>query len=232
VLIGYALFRSRMKQVRIQYAAVLEERQRIAREIHDTLAQGFIGISLQLELVSQSLAKAPEIARQHLDHARLLTRTSMADARRSIWNLRSPELAASDLPTLISRRSAEIAAHTGCKVALNLSGSYHELDKYVEEQLLRIVEESVTNAVRHASATRVDIDLTYEQWTLRLAVRDNGCGFDVETISSNGHFGLSGMRERAKNIGSALVVQSARGQGTEISLQLNLDGIDKISAKR
>jgi signal transduction histidine kinase len=115
---------------------------------------------------------------------------------------------------------------------LNLSGSYHELDKYVEEQLLRIVEESVTNAVRHASASRVDIDLTYEQWTLRLAVRDNGCGFDVETISSNGHFGLSGMRERAKNIGSALVIQSAKGQGTEISLQLDLDSLDKFSAKR
>jgi signal transduction histidine kinase len=216
-----------MKQVSIKYAAVLEERQRIARDIHDTLAQGFVGISLQLELVSKLLVQAPEAARQHLDQARVLARNSLADARRSIWNLRSPEIAATDLPSLISRRALEIAAHADCKVSFNLSGTYHELDKHIEEQLLRIAEESVTNALRHSSASRVDIDLIYQERRLRLAVRDNGRGFDAAGLSGNGRYGLSGMRERAQYIGSMLVVNSAIGQGTEISLQVDLGSSER-----
>jgi signal transduction histidine kinase len=117
-------------------------------------------------------------------------------------------------------------------VSFNLSGTYHELDKHIEEQLLRIAEESVTNTVRHSSASQVNIDLIYEERRLRLVVRDNGRGFDANAISANGRYGLKGMRERATQIGSVLVVNSANGQGTEISLQLDLGGAESGRPQR
>jgi ligand-binding sensor domain-containing protein/signal transduction histidine kinase len=221
-LLGWQSYLLRVRGIESRFAAVLAERNRIAREIHDSLAQGLAGISLQLELVSKMLASSTDSARNHLNQARLLTRQSLADARRSLWDLRSGALESSDLPTSLSSSARHLTAETGVETKFQVSGEFRELDRHIENNLLRIGQEAITNAVKHARAQRIDISLEFDANTVRLSVRDNGRGFDCEQPPppAGGHFGLVGMRERAEQIGGRLTVSSSPGAGTEISAEV------------
>ena len=225
-LIGWQSYLLRVRGIESRFAAVLAERNRIAREIHDSLAQGLAGISLQLELVAKMLASSTDSARNHLNQARLLTRQSLADARRSLWDLRSAALESSDLPTSLSSSARHLTAESGVETQLQVSGVFRELDQHIENNLLRIGQEAITNAVKHARAQRIDISLDFAPKTVRLSVRDNGRGFDCEQSLSpdRGHFGLVGMRERAEQIGGRLTVSSSPGAGTEISAEVPVGG--------
>ncbi len=227
LVLGYLVYRWRVLEVEAQWSAVLRERGRIAREIHDTLAQGFVGISVQLELVARLLAGSREAAPpdpvlQQLDQARALVRASLADARTSIWDLRSEAAGAEDLPSRLSRSCTRIAGGSPAKVYLQVKGTYRPLERKIEEELLRIGQEAVANAVRHAAATRIDVQLIYQAARVSLRVEDDGRGFEPGANGLEGHYGIRGMQERASEIAAALVLESTPGAGTRVSVEAPL----------
>jgi ligand-binding sensor domain-containing protein/signal transduction histidine kinase len=219
--IAVLLYRLRLRRLNSQFEAVLAERNRMAREIHDTLAQSFAGVSVQLELVSQLLTQSqPTAASQQLDRTRTYVREGLAEARRSIWDLRAIT-AQNTLPTRLTHL-VEQARTTPLIIHLNIGGTYRPLPSSVENELLRIAQEALNNIQRHANATEVDIDIRYGANNLHLAITDNGCGFNPSpaTFSSNGHYGLQGMRERAAQINAQFSIASTPDRGTTITLDL------------
>jgi signal transduction histidine kinase/ligand-binding sensor domain-containing protein len=217
----YAFYRWRVRQVEAQFNAVLAERNRIAREIHDTLAQGFVAVSLQLELLSRKLENAPDGVKDLIRQARELVHSSLNEARRSIWQLRSEGPEADDFRARFSKMASEITQRTGLKVRFQVLGTYRALPEDIESELLKIGQEAVTNVVRHARAHELKIDLAYDRKKVRMTIADDGRGFEgaVNSAGPEGHFGLRGMRERAAQIGAELNVKSRLGGGTEIDIE-------------
>lgn len=212
-----AAVRARERLLRARFALVLGERTRLARELHDTLLQGFIGVTLQMRGAARRLAgDAGAELHAILDHA---DRT-VADARGAVWDMRAPGLEHADLPTALGEAARALAAGSGVDVAVSRVGPARALPGPVETTLLRVGREAVANALQHARAGRVDVTLTYERDAVRLLVRDDGAGFAVEqaTRGQGGHWGLLGMRERADRVGGTLRVESAPGAGTAVSL--------------
>jgi ligand-binding sensor domain-containing protein/signal transduction histidine kinase len=226
LLLGYLIYRWRVLQVEAQWGAVLAERGRLAREIHDTLAQGYVGISVQLEVVARLLTSSREAALQQLDQARALVRASLAEARTSIWDLRSQTAGAEDLPARLRQSCNRIASGSSSKVYLQVKGTYRPVTPKTEEELLRIGQEAVANAVRHAAATRIDVQLIYEAARVSLQVADDGRGFEPspDLTGPEGHYGIRGMHERAEEIDAALVLESTPGGGTRVSVEAPLAG--------
>jgi ligand-binding sensor domain-containing protein/signal transduction histidine kinase len=226
LLLGYLVYRWRVLQMEAQWGAVLAERGRLAREIHDTLAQGFVGVSVQLELVARLLAGSRDAAVEHLDQARALVRAGLEEARTSIWNLRSEAAAAPDppldLPSRLRRSCTRMSNGSTCKVYLQVKGTYRPVARKIEEELLRIGQEAVTNAVRHSAAARIDVQLIYEGKRVWLRVEDNGRGFLPGSGAPEGHYGIRGMQERAGEIDAALVLESTPGGGTRVSVEAPL----------
>ena len=217
----YAFSRWRVRQVEAQFDAVLAERNRIAREIHDTLAQGFVAVSLQLELLARKLGDAPENVRSLVTQTREMVQSSLEEARRSIWELRSQGSETGDFRTRLSRMANEIGKRAGLNVQFSVLGTYRALPEKMESELLKIGQEAVTNVVRHAQAKQLKIDLAYEGKKVRMLIADDGRGFagDANSSGPEGHFGLRGMRERAAQIGAQMTVTSAPGEGTQIEVE-------------
>jgi ligand-binding sensor domain-containing protein/signal transduction histidine kinase len=219
----FALYRMRVRAIHSQFDAVLAERTRIAREIHDTLAQGFVGVSTQLELTAHLLAQSHVLeATQQVDRTRALVREGLADARRSIWDLRADTTQATlplRLTNLVQQSSTE-----HLKTNIDIGGTYRALAPSLENEVLRIAQEALANVVRHSGATRVKLDLRYHPNELTLTISDNGVGFESTdtTLAAQGHFGLQGMRERAVQIGGTLNVESSPESGTTVTLRAPL----------
>jgi signal transduction histidine kinase/ligand-binding sensor domain-containing protein len=214
----YAL---RVRRLRSQFDAVLAERNRMAREIHDTLAQSFVGVSVQLEIVSQLLTHSQiPAANQQLDRTRDYVREGLAEARRSIWDLRAIT-AQSTFPTRLTHL-VEQSRTENLPAQLNIGGTYRPLSSTVENEVLRITQESLTNAQRHSQAKKITIDLRYHTNRLTLTITDDGRGFNPSdrTLPAQGHFGLQGMRERAAQINATLTIESAPEAGTTITLDV------------
>ena len=205
--------------------AVMEERNRMAREIHDTLAQGFSGIILQLEAGEQALGSDLPGLQRHLNQARNLARKSLAEARRSVWNLRPQALEQRPLAEAIKQEVDRFSQSTGVNVKFNVMGDRRDLPPEQEAGILRIFQESMTNVRKHANATEVEVNLTFNKSTAELAVRDNGIGFQPQ-VSDDGDkgkkkqdtFGLISMRERARGLGGTFEVQSQTGEGTLVKI--------------
>jgi signal transduction histidine kinase len=224
-LLGWLVYRWRVHQVESRFRAVLAERTRIAREIHDTLAQGFVGISVQLELAAQMLTTSPQAVREQLNQTRKLVRDSLSEARRSIWNLRSTDAGTVDFA---SRFSTAIRARTAGKpieTNIQFTGTYRSLSTEVESELIKIALEAVANVLQHAKATRLDIQVQYETGRLTMQIEDNGVGLSSELAAAipEGHFGLIGMRERTQAIGGTFALNSLPGAGTKITVELPLN---------
>jgi signal transduction histidine kinase len=211
--------RRKQEAQRREFEAVLAERGRFAREIHDSLAQGLTSISLQLECVRDEVATAPDKARLHLENARSLVRDSLREARRTVWNLRPLALGEADLVTALQRfasdltRDGKIAAHQ------EIEGRPRPLPLEHENALLRIGQEALTNAVRYSAATRIVLRLRFGDDWVTLNVRDDGRGFDVAERVGKG-FGITGMHERVAALGGSLTIDSRPGEGTEVSATL------------
>jgi ligand-binding sensor domain-containing protein/two-component sensor histidine kinase len=216
--VGLALYRYRITQVKAQFSAVLAERNRMAREIHDTLAQGFVGIGLQLQAVGKMLDTAPQSAQHHLDLAQKMVNHSLSEARRSIWNLRAQALEGVGLPVALSETAKQLTTGTSVVAEVTVSGTPHGLTSSIENNLLRIGQEALTNALKHGKPKKVDIELSYESSLVRLRITDDGCGFDTNhpASSEEGHFGLVGIRERIAGLKGELRLQSQPGAGTTI----------------
>ncbi len=205
-------------QQKIQREAVLEERTRIAREFHDTLEQELAAITIQLDTVAAQFNDAPGVARQLLELARTMSRRSLFEARRSVWDLRSHLLESSNLVTALAEVTKLMAASAHLQIAFQTSGQPRKLAAPVENNLLRIAQEALANALKHARASQIVVKLNYDRDRVWLRVCDDGVGFDTtchDTIYG-GHFGLLDMSERAEKIGGTFSMKSARGQGTEI----------------
>jgi signal transduction histidine kinase/ligand-binding sensor domain-containing protein len=221
---AWAVYRLRVRQIRSRFALVLEERARLAREIHDTLAQGFVGISSQLDAVAMCMPDEGSAARRYLDLARRMARHSLTEARRSVMDLRASVLEGQDLAAALSSGARLWTAGAGVDVDIEVSGTPSELPQDYEQHLLRIAQEAVTNALKHSAATKILIKLHMEARKLYLRIVDNGRGFEQDGVfaSLGGHFGLIGMRERAERLGGELTLASEPGQGTEVEVRVPL----------
>jgi len=220
----YLVYYLRLRRLRSQFTAVLQERNRVAREIHDTLAQSFVGVSVQLELATQLLAQQKvDAARQQLEQTGAYVREGIAEARRSIWDLRAAT-AQNTLPTRLAQLVERFRSES-LKLQIRIGGTYRPLDTNTENEILRIAQEALTNIVRHAHATSATLNLTYDPARLVLDISDDGRGFspaEQEALSAQGHFGLQGMRERAQHIAAQFSVVSSSDQGTQIHLTIPL----------
>jgi signal transduction histidine kinase len=215
------LLRLRLRRAEGEFRAVLGERNRIAREIHDTLAQGYVGISVQLEVLSELLRHhKPEAAATHLDLTRGYVREGLAEARQSIWALRSQDVGETTLPVRL-RRMVEAEGGHGLEAGFSLFGAYRPLPPETEREFLRVAQEAIHNVKKHAGARHLFVQLDYGQEEIALEVRDDGRGFAAseEMESTPGHYGLTGMRERAAAIGGRLEVTSEPGVGTTVRLR-------------
>lgn len=213
VLIGIQIY-ARIHHAR--YRAVAEERASISRDIHDTLAQGFAGITLQLEAAEQTIERDPHRARAFLQEALHLVRHSRNESHLSIEILRSPSRT-DRLDALISRCIVQMQAAGGAAIEMQVTGEPIAPGYNLMNQLFRIVQEALANAVRHAHATKIVVRIVYEKSGLRIEVEDNGRGFNPAGIPGpdQGNFGITGMRERAAAVGSQLELRSGN-EGTMI----------------
>ena len=202
--------------------AVMEERNRMAREIHDTLAQGFTGIILQLEAAEQAVGEDASAVSKHLNRARSLARGSLNEARRSVWNLRPEALERLALVEALRQEVGRFSQSSDIKARFEVSDDTRELPLDVETALLRICQESLANIKKHAGASEVKVELIFDKSNVALTIRDNGAGFKTdETAGSNGEhrgFGLVSMQERARNLGGTFEVQSEEDKGTLVKI--------------
>jgi signal transduction histidine kinase len=225
---AWATYHLRLRQERYRFALVLEERARLAREIHDTLAQGFVGIASQLDAVAMAMpqASAPETgkAREFLDLARKMARHSLTEARRAVMDLRASVLEGRDLAAALNSGAQMWTAGSGVEVEVDVSGDSKVLPQDMEQHLLRIAQEAVTNVLKHAGASKIRVKLHMEARKLYLRIADNGRGFEQHDAfsSQGGHFGLLGMRERAERLGGELRLGSHPGEGTEVEVTVPL----------
>ncbi|MEV5104804.1 sensor histidine kinase [Streptomyces massasporeus] len=209
--------------VQAREAGVADERRRLAAEIHDTIAQGLIGIIAQLQVV----ANAPDLAtaRTHLERASDLARHSLGEARRSVHNLAPVALADAGLPEALKKTVTEWGERTDVRAEFTVTGTTEQLHEEVAATLLRIVQEALSNISRHAAASRVGVTLSFLGDEVILDIRDDGSGFDplaVPARTGTGGFGLPGMRARAERIAGSLTVESEPGHGTAVSARVPL----------
>ncbi|MCI0337862.1 MAG: histidine kinase [Acidobacteria bacterium] len=220
-LASWSIYRLRIKQLKTRFSAILEERNRIAREIHDTLAQGFAGISMQLEAGKEMLFVSPQMANEHLDQANLLARSCLEEARQYVWDLRH-HIEGNDLASVMASMARNLT--TGLRLDFKVLGAARPVSDNVESNILRIGQEAIINVVKHARARQIQVELCYASQSLRLCVRDDGCGFDARHApAADGHYGLLGMSERARSIGGSLRLHSIPGKGTEINVEVTID---------
>jgi signal transduction histidine kinase len=201
-------------------AGRLAERQRLARDIHDTLAQGFVSIVLQLQAAEAELPPGAAEARAHLERARRTARDNLAEARRLVWDLRPEALSAAPLGEALERLAGRVAEETGITATATVTGTPRPLSADAEVTLLRVTQEALANVTRHARAGRVAVTLSYMDGEAALDVRDDGAGFTptADGHGPNGGLGLRGMRERVEALGGRLAVESAPGRGTTIAV--------------
>jgi two-component system NarL family sensor kinase len=209
-------------QKQAEAASILEERNRMAREIHDNLAQTFTGIIIHARSASNKVTVAPEKAQTLLTQILDLARSGLAEARRSVEALRRPYLLENgNLQDALRRLAAQLDSSIATQVVYEVMGTAYPLSSDLENNLFRIGQEAVTNAIKHAKAHEIRIELVYQPTQCSLRIKDDGQGFDVENQAMRNGFGLIGMTERAERIRAELKIQSHLGQGTEIVVSID-----------
>jgi len=229
LLVAHA-FRQRVQFVKGQIGVIIEERNRIARECHDTLMAGLAAVSWQLEATSKIFRNNPAAvarAEHSCEVARSMVSHCQVEARRIIWDLRDT----AEITGLLSRALLRtIAAHDPgdvVRIAFQLEGDEVPLAPGDVHHIVCIAQEAISNALRHASPTQIAVNLRYETASLNLAIRDNGCGL-AGASSKVGHFGIPVMEERARKIGAILRLQSSRDEGTEVSVNISFNPVEII----
>ena len=209
-------------------AGILGERQRLAREIHDTLAQGFTSIVMNLEAAEGALPEEVSEegrAKRHLDQARLTARESLTEARRLVWALRPESLDNASLSEALAQLAARWADSSGVEASTNVTGTPRPIPAEAEVTLVRVAQEALANVLKHAEASRAVVTLSYMNDLIALDVIDDGVGFDPEgerPDSPEGGFGLRAMRQRIGQLGGSLAIESAPGEGTTLVVELPL----------
>jgi signal transduction histidine kinase len=232
VILCYLLYLVRLQQyaasIRMRFDERLDERTRIARELHDTLLQSFHGLMFQFQAARNLLPRKPEPAMQALDEALLATEQALAEGRDAIHDLRLEAATQQDLAEFLNAAGQELSgAHAGNghppSFRVIVEGKPHRLAPTLQDEIYRIGREVMRNAFHHAVASRIEVEIRYDEGQLRLRIRDDGKGIDpkfLEAGGSPGHWGLPGIRERAQRIGSQLEFWSEAGAGTEVELRI------------
>lgn len=209
------------KETRI--SATLAERDRLAGEIHDSLEQGLSAIMMQMEAAAK-LIHRPEDVGRYLTMARNMASFSRTEVQHAVWDLQSPMLENADLGTALHQVARDISAGDTPHVTVKIAGEARSLPSFVEHHLLRIGQEAITNAIKHGNPKTVELALDYGPQEVILAVRDDGCGFDPLAVAAgNGHFGLQGIRVRARKMNGALTISSKPREGTSIQIVVPVD---------
>ena len=222
---GWAITR-RIVELRLEER--IEERTRIARDLHDTLLQSFHGLMFQFQAARNQLPQRPESAMQALDEAILATEQALAEGRDAIHDLRPEPAAQHDLAALLTAIGQELAgAHAANghvpSFRVTVEGKPRRLSPTLQNELYRIGREMIRNAFHHAAASHIEVEIRYDEHQLRLRIRDDGKGIDPKVLDTSGrpeHWGLPGVRERARRIGSRLEFWSEAGAGTEVELKV------------
>jgi signal transduction histidine kinase len=210
-------------------AAVLDERNRIACEIHDTMAQTFTGILWQLRAATHIADKQPEEAWRLIELVKELAQQGLMEARRSVWDLQPGAMEYRDLAGALALRIERLLPDAGAQIELRIHGAQRDLTPCIGMDLFRIGQEALTNALRHSQPGSVKIDLTFEAERVGMSIRDDGHGFDQNHQVDSGGFGLLGMRQRSERLGGHLTISSQIGQGTEIEVWAPIAPVSKVA---
>ncbi len=221
-MLGIAVERARL-YAQSSEAGAVEERNRLARELHDTLAQGLAGIALQLETADALLEAGanPGRVRQSVTQALTQVRASLEEARRSVLDLRAAPLEGRTLAEALAALASETSAKAGLDAQFRSSGATRPLPVRVETGVFRMAQEALANVTQHAGASRASVELSITPAAVKLTVKDNGRGFDPSHIPP-GHFGLNGMNERARLMGGSMHIHSSPGKGTKVEVVVGL----------
>jgi len=226
----YLVYLMRLKQVGRQFRARMDERvnerTRIARELHDTLLQSLHGLMFEYQAARNMFQKRPEEALEALDGAIMGTEQAITESQDAIEGLRSPATAEEDLAQLIKATGEDFSASQGTDhdspiFRVTVEGQQRALTPFIRDEVYRIAREVLRNAFRHSQAHQIEAEILYDEDQLRLRVRDDGKGMDPQVLEKGrrpGHWGLPGVRERAQQIGAKLDVWSEAGAGTEVQL--------------
>ena len=204
-------------------SAALAERTRIAQELHDTLLQGFTGITLQLRAIERMLERQPHESAKALKNVLASADTALRDARHQIWDMRAVELEGKDLAEALETAARQAMADSSAELAFSVRGERRRLPLAVETTALRVGREAVLNAVNHAAPRRVEVSLEYGERSLTLRVVDDGMGMPPDALdaaAAGEHLGIAGMRDRAQRGGGTLDIATAPGHGTTVSVSL------------
>ncbi len=219
---AWGAYRLHVRNIRRQFAAVLEERNRLAREMHDTLIQGCVGVSTLLEAASHAQDVSPELGHDLLDRARTEVRAAVDEARLAVWNLRHGSSNGDRLVPAVSQLAHRIGLDAGIDVNVEVSGTPVAVGGEIERNLMLLIREALQNAIRHAAPRRLSVFLRFDPGQLHLSIEDNGVGFDssVDRPEESQHYGLVGMRERVERMGGDFNLTSSPGEGTRVRLTI------------
>jgi signal transduction histidine kinase len=204
----------------LEQLAISRERNRLARELHDTLAHTLSAMSVQLQALEVLLDGDLEAARATLRTLQDMTRQGVGEARRALGALRASPLEDLGLLEALRRLAESTAERAGLRLALDLPDSLDDLRPDLEQHLYRIAEEALANVVRHANAATLTVRLRQRGDGVTLLIADDGLGFDPATATADGHYGLRGIQERARLVGGALTIDSQPGQGARLALSV------------
>jgi ligand-binding sensor domain-containing protein/signal transduction histidine kinase len=217
----FAIHRARLIRMRQYFQTVLEERTRLAREVHDTILQGCTGVSAVLEAVSSLDAKEVMLKDELVESAREQIRATINETREAVWALRHEGERPEDVAEMIDRMRVQLSRDLGVSIQCDVEGEPFPVNRPVAHELMMIAREAVQNAANHASPTVVRLNLGFRQDDLAIAVTDDGCGFEPELVSADGmHFGLVGMRERAAKLGGRFELTSVKSVGTQVTVSI------------
>jgi ligand-binding sensor domain-containing protein/two-component sensor histidine kinase len=222
-----AAYRIRMQQIRSRFKAVLAERTRLAREMHDTLIQGCIGVSALLKAASSNEVDDEETRLHLIDYAATQIHTTVDEARQAVRNLRGEERALDDLSATLASMAGRVAREHGLKTVSTVTGKSFSINPQATHELMMVAREAVFNAILHGRAREIRIDLCYGTDALRMTVEDNGAGFDASEAFADGHFGLRGMRERVHRLGGKFEIRSAAEKGMCVNVEIARASLDR-----
>ena len=217
-LASLAAYRWRVRSLQLRFRAVLEERGRLAREMHDTVIQGCTGVSALLEAISSLERESEELHEELLDFARTQVRTTIDEARQAVWNLRHRDEPQEDLSNSAAAIAAQTSREFGIGVISRSEGSQFPIPRSIAHEILMVIRESVFNAVLHGKPSQIWIEITYGRDDLQVTVRDDGAGFDPGAVARDGrdHYGIEGMRERIERLNGQIEWKSQAALGTEV----------------
>jgi ligand-binding sensor domain-containing protein/signal transduction histidine kinase len=232
----WGIYQFRLRQMRGRFRAVLSERNRLAREMHDTLIQGCASVSALLEAHSSMAQTASDAGDELLDCARTQLRSTLEEARQAVWGLRSVSESASEIGAMLTKVAQQFSHEFGLPVECSTSGEPFSLNQFTAHEVLMIAREGLYNSIRHAHPKKIQLTVEFEGEKCTFKIMDDGSGFDVRSLSKmpENHYGLLGIQERVERIHGTFNLQSAIGAGTQIAIEVPRKAIapDPISEIR